>query len=416
MELEEFRDFLNRQEPTRAILDADKDDINLFLSHRGADNSPSQKRWTLAPIRGYFKYLQEEGIRPDNPTTGVRLPRLARRRDDRFILTRGEVKKLLDAPHGRLALRDKAIIRLFYAGLKRGEVNALSVRDVDLDRREVNIDGRHVPITQETAEAIGAYLKAHPIAKGRPLFLGRAKGPMGYRQLWQIVKTYADRCGLDEKTNVETLRATYAVHAMESGISYIELIDTLGTYNDDWLRDLTRIARDQVKIRQHNAELGSKPKRESPQDASFYAQLPEAIRLEARWMSRHYEQFYLLENSIRKLVTEKMSKTHGLQWWTNHVSQGVKDNVEKNRKREADAGVTMRSSDPIDYTTFGELSNIIQENWDVFSDTFTNRNAAVKVFGGLNMLRGPIAHCCPLAPDEISRLDLAIRDYFRLME
>ncbi len=34
----------------------------------------------------------------------------------------------------------------------------------------------------------------------------------------------------------------------------------------------------------------------------------------------------------------------------------------------------------------------------------------------LNMLRAPIAHCCPLAEDEIVRLRLTVKDWFRLME
>ncbi len=163
--------------------------------------------------------------------------------------------------------------------------------------------------------------------------------------------------------------------------------------------------------------LGHRPTVASEQDADFYPQLPEAIRAEARWMARHYEVFYVLENSIRELVTEKMADTIGPAWWDTHVSQAVKDNVDKNRRREAEAGVTMRSVDPIDYTTFGELSQIIQDNWDaVFADTFNNKKALIRVLAGLNMLRGPIAHCCALAPDEIKRLDLAIRDWFRLME
>jgi hypothetical protein len=166
-----------------------------------------------------------------------------------------------------------------------------------------------------------------------------------------------------------------------------------------------------------SVSLGHRPREVEKQDADFYPQLPEAIRSEARWMSRHYEQFYVLEGSIRELVMEKMQDTHGADWWTTNVSQMVKDNVEKNRTREAEAGVTMRSPDPIDYTTFGELSQIIQDNWDaVFADTFNNKKALIKVLAGLNMLRGPIAHCCALAPDEVKRLDLSIRDWFRLME
>jgi hypothetical protein len=38
-----------------------------------------------------------------------------------------------------------------------------------------------------------------------------------------------------------------------------------------------------------------------------------------------------------------------------------------------------------------------------------------KVIAVLNVLRGPIAHCTALAPDEIIRLRLAMADWFRLM-
>lgn len=163
-------------------------------------------------------------------------------------------------------------------------------------------------------------------------------------------------------------------------------------------------------------DLGQEPEQEVKQDPDFYPQLPAAIRAEAAWMSKHYEVFYVLENSIRELVVSKMEDKYGDTWW-DHVSPAVKENVEKNRTREREAGVTMRSADHIDYTTFGELSQIIQDNWDdVFSDTFNNKKAAAKVLSGLNMLRGPIAHCSPLAADEVKRLDLSIRDYFRLME
>jgi len=39
----------------------------------------------------------------------------------------------------------------------------------------------------------------------------------------------------------------------------------------------------------------------------------------------------------------------------------------------------------------------------------------VSTFFNANLLRGPIAHCCPLAEDEKVRLDLTVKDWFRLM-
>lgn len=78
--------------------------------------------------------------------------------------------------------------------------------------------------------------------------------------------------------------------------------------------------------------------------------------------------------------------------------------------------MTRRSNDELDYTTFGELSVIISSNWDIFGGLFTSRKAVDKVFSSLNSLRAPIAHCSALAEDEILRLQLVLRDWFRLME
>ena len=133
-------------------------------------------------------------------------------------------------------------------------------------------------------------------------------------------------------------------------------------------------------------------------------------------MSRHYEIFYCLENYIRDLVSTQMLATKSEDWWDAAVPQAVKDNVASNVRREREAGVTQRSPDLIDYTTFGELGEIIQSNWDSFSDMFNDRKALSRVIGGLNLLRGPIAHCSPLATDEVIRLQLALKDWFRLME
>ena len=94
----------------------------------------------------------------------------------------------------------------------------------------------------------------------------------------------------------------------------------------------------------------------------------------------------------------------------------VKTDTETRRQRELDTGMTPRSEEPLDFTTFGELGEIIKHNWDVFGGMFSSARAVERVMANLNTLRGPIAHCSPLAEDEVVRLRLAVRDWFRLME
>lgn len=152
------------------------------------------------------------------------------------------------------------------------------------------------------------------------------------------------------------------------------------------------------------------------QEEAYYLQYPAELRRQAVAMSQYYRIFYCLENSVRDLVESQMEEAHGENWWDERVLENIKQSVESNKQREQDNGVTLRSSHPIDYTTFGELGEIIKCNWDIFGATFNSKKGLEKVMASLNLLRGPIAHCAPLAEDEVVRLHLTVRSFNRLME
>jgi len=135
-------------------------------------------------------------------------------------------------------------------------------------------------------------------------------------------------------------------------------------------------------------------------------------------MAPHYEVIYSLESSIRRFVDDLLTAAERLNpWWDNgRVPPQIKKDAENRRKKELDTGVTPRSTEPLDFTTFGELGEIIKANWDVFGSVFTSVKAVENVMSRLNSLRGPIAHCTALAEDEVVRLRLSVRDWFRLMQ
>ena len=152
-------------------------------------------------------------------------------------------------------------------------------------------------------------------------------------------------------------------------------------------------------------------------DEDYYPQFAHHIRMEAQEMAIHYELFYCLEVSIRTMIKEKLQSELGVEWWNvcdipEHIRKAVKENIQ----REVDSAFTQRSDDEIDYTTFGELGEIVRKNWAHFADMFNSEKAFNRVMNSLNLLRGPIAHCSPLAEDEKVRLQLTLKDWFRLME
>lgn len=163
-------------------------------------------------------------------------------------------------------------------------------------------------------------------------------------------------------------------------------------------------------------ELDHMSKTEVGSAVAFYPQFEQSVRLEAADMSENYEVFYCLEQAIRKLIVETLEDSEGTDWWNSaRIASDIKADVANLVKKERDNGVTPRSDNMIDYTTFGQLSVIITSNWDLFEPTLKNKRGVERVMANLNLLRGPIAHCCPMQEDEIDRLRLAVKDWFRMI-
>lgn len=152
--------------------------------------------------------------------------------------------------------------------------------------------------------------------------------------------------------------------------------------------------------------------------ADYLRQVDFQTLADAERMSEFYKLFYALENDIRDLIESAMVDAKGEDWWELAVPQAVRENAKKNYEREASEGLPPRSDRLIDYTTFGELGEIVKENWEIFSGMFSNatRNRVLRVINRLNLVRGPIAQCNFLPEEEAIRLKLAIRDWYKLME
>jgi Swt1-like HEPN len=190
-----------------------------------------------------------------------------------------------------------------------------------------------------------------------------------------------------------------------------ELVKLFGITNQLLEHDLDRIER------VHGVDLKRGHLSGGASDESYYPQIESAIRAEAAAMAPHYEVFYSLETAIRELVSQTLQEDEGDAWWdSGRIPAHLKAEVAKRMKRERETGMTPRSDEQLDFTTFGELGEIIKANWDLFGAILSNVKAVERVMGNLNTLRGPIAHCSPLAEDEVVRLRLSVRDWFRLME
>lgn len=134
----------------------------------------------------------------------------------------------------------------------------------------------------------------------------------------------------------------------------------------------------------------------------------------ARKMARFYVYYYAFENSIRSLISGRLEEKYGINWWELKAPAGVKGNVEENQRKEKETAMAIRSEDPLFYTNFGELIDIINFNWDDFSDTIRSKKAMESVISQFGKIRNVIAHSCELEDDDIIRLKLLVKDWFRI--
>jgi len=134
----------------------------------------------------------------------------------------------------------------------------------------------------------------------------------------------------------------------------------------------------------------------------------------AKKMANFYVLYYCIENTIRRLIDQRMAERYGPNWWEKKVPDSLKTEVKKRQEKEKDSPMSIRSENPIIYTTFGELVDIFNSNWTDFSDTIRSQKAMQSVLFQLNQMRAVVAHSAELNEDEIKRFELLIKDWLRI--
>ena len=160
---------------------SDLDQAGRFLAQHGAKNwrsvtganaaawihALSSARYTVASLarkltalRMLARFLVREKFREDDFTALLTGPKLARKMP--AVLSEEEVTRLLDAPGdgGPRALRDRALLELFYSsGLRVSELAALRLQQIDLDHGFIRVFGkgskeRVVPVGGRACDAL----------------------------------------------------------------------------------------------------------------------------------------------------------------------------------------------------------------------------------------------------------------------
>ena len=135
------------------------------LPRRPAASRRAPWRGGISAMRQFFRFLLTEGVRADDPTSGLDTPRLGRPLPK--ILTEAEVTRLIAAAEawpGEEGVRLRCVLELLYAtGLRISELVTLPLAAAQRDPRFLLVRGkggkeRVVPLSPPSREALTAYL------------------------------------------------------------------------------------------------------------------------------------------------------------------------------------------------------------------------------------------------------------------
>ena len=143
-------------------------------------------------------------------------------------------------------------------------------------------------------------------------------------------------------------------------------------------------------------------------------EFPQEVRRAAIEALPAYIAFFCLENSIRRLVIDRLSENHGDGWWEERASSNIKDRVSKRQDKEGkERWHVRRGEQEIFYTDFGDLKSLIINNFADFEDLFPDQNWVSSRLDELEASRNIIAHSNVLDDREIGRLRLYLQDWIR---
>jgi integrase/recombinase XerD len=236
--------------------DVKAEDLEQYLDKLGdgpyRDTSIRRK---VAALKVFFRFLEEQGIVTESPARKLKIRKPVENRVP-TVLSNREVRALLAAPKVQVeelaetrdhsagsrnryfcAVRDNVILELLFStGIRIGELVALDVADVDLERRQIHITGRATrgrAVTMATdalVEDLTRYLdiRGERTLSTQALFVGRSGTRLTIYSIENIFKKHVRLAEIKRHITPHALRHTMAALLVSSGTDIREVQEILG--------------------------------------------------------------------------------------------------------------------------------------------------------------------------------------------
>ena len=253
----EYLDFLSSE--SLNYLDIEYSDIRFFLMYlkdTKKDNNSSIDR-KLSSLRGFYKYMANEGIVKTNVFSLVNGPKKSKKLPRYFEYN--ELEEMFNVPDlsTPLGQRDRLILEMLYAtGVRVGELVNIKVSDIDLGRKNIIILGkgnkeRFVTYGEYCEDSLKDYLKNGRIELNKEnndyLFLNNNGGQLTERGVRFILDKIIKQTGINKNISPHMIRHSFATHLLNAGCDLLTVQKLLGHESIKATQIYTHVTTDRLK-------------------------------------------------------------------------------------------------------------------------------------------------------------------------
>ena len=233
--------------------------FDFLINEKKRGLSATSIKLEAVALRIFFRFLTARGRIPSDPAEKLPLPRLPQTLPQ--PLSQPDMAKLVAAPVGDTALevRDRALLELLYAcGLRIAEACSVRLENLDEEGGIIRVTGkgnktRLIPVGRAALDALKTYLavarpKLVSSKSGAAIFLSIRGHPLTPARIWQLVRYYAKRAGIEESIYPHQLRHSFATHLLAGGADLRIIQEMLGHASIVTTQIYTQVDRSQLKL------------------------------------------------------------------------------------------------------------------------------------------------------------------------
>ncbi len=238
--LESFSAWLKKSCGTEVASGVCPEQLTQYLADRKSQGlAAASLKLEAVALRIFFRFLAARSYISEDPAQFLVTPKIEQYLPETLNLS--AMERLLESVDGTspLELRDRAMLEFLYAcGLRASELCSLRLENLDLEAQFVRVTGkgektRLVPVGSKAKEALTRYLHF-----GRPqlvtpktkaeVFLSVRGKKLTPQRLWQLIKQYAARLGMDANIYPHLFRHSFATHLLSNGADLRIIQELLG--------------------------------------------------------------------------------------------------------------------------------------------------------------------------------------------